>query len=176
MRIYVFLGQGGRAWSGGMVSLARWLEQGFPQAKVKICEWHTWQQVAREIQGVSALEPVVLIGFSLGGNAVVWIARSLRNTTRIVQLLVAYDPTVHSDLNTGFGGPIESNVRKAICFFNDGWDMFGMGKLTGKVENVRAAGGMFQHLRIQHMQVLHDRVWREIKAVWDEYAASSRRT
>lgn len=154
MRIYVLLGQYGYLFSGGMAAFANRLRQEFPEARVDVFYWDSWQQVVADMKHYSP--PIVIIGYSLGANAISWIARS---TGQEVDLAVAYDASVNSET----WNPIGEHFKKVLCYRNTLPDLFGQDELKGPT--VELVDVQIPHLWIQSSETLHQRTISEIRAL-----------
>jgi hypothetical protein len=96
---------------------------------------------------------IILIGHSLGGDAVLDVAEQLRNAGVPVALLISLD--------TGSIGPVASNVRRAVNFYISGSGVPvrpGPG-FHGSLQNIDVKGvrGM-DHMAIQSMPSMHSRM------------------
>jgi hypothetical protein len=110
-------------------------------------------------------EREVVLGYSLGGNSASWVADGLG--TEIIDLVVAYDPTIRSYLT-----PLRKNVLRAISYHQTGyWGtslFFGRGILTSSAfDGPRIEEYQFvkEHLMVQSDTFLHDITRKAIEAV-----------
>lgn len=121
------LGQGGAITSFGMYSLARQLKALSGKVTCTVHGWQEVQAVADAIRQQPEDAPIILIGYSLGGNSVTQIAEAVRVP---IALLVAYDASV---LQAAPGiRPMRTNVKRALCYRSTNYLLpFGHGQLTG---------------------------------------------
>jgi len=145
-------------------------DTGLPElaSAVKDAEHFSWQdedQLFKEILKRPETEPVVLVGHSLGGDAVVNLANrlnSLEGGFRQVDLLVTLD-------SVGFGNDIiPQNVKKNLnfiidkdMFYNDGPNIARDVKKTDVVNYLRPEG----HTDIDEAQDVHFEILSNIRDV-----------
>lgn len=122
------------------------------------------EPITYNIQNQPGDEPIILVGYSLGGNACAWVAQQLavravanRTKPRKIKLVVAFDPT-RQGVDLG-NYPLGPHVERAICFYGVGnWPMswfFGGGLLIGpQVEVIKT--------KTDHLFVQFDRELRGI--------------
>jgi hypothetical protein len=146
-RIYVIYGQGGILTSYGMSQLAGRISAKWPRAKVTTHVWKTSiVEIAPDIQRLPVFEPAVLIGYSLGANAVDWISDKVPG--RQIALSVAYDPSVLSIVTQP--GP---NVKRLLLYHNTNAEPEGHAIFDGKqVERTEIA---MPHLSVCYSEQLH---------------------
>lgn len=109
-------GQGGWLTSYGVGTLGQKAEQ-LGRGPCTVLDWNEQQAAydsvlafARQVGDGSRL---VLYGYSLGANAVTFVAEALAKKGIAVDLLVAMDPTIWSAIR-----PLTKNVRQAVCYRN----------------------------------------------------------
>ena len=143
MRIFVLLGQGGRATSQGMVALAKRLEL---LGETTI---HSWKDntVIAEIN--RSKDKLTVVGFSLGASALGYISHY---ATRDIELGVAYDPSRYSPLVKG-GTQEAPRFKRLLCYYNAGAWFWGGARYVGP--NVKLIQVNNFHLGIQFNEVLH---------------------
>lgn len=116
---------------------------------------------AQAAEAARAGRKLLLLGHSLGADAAVRVAGRLARDGVAVDLLVGLDPT-------RFTCPrVPSNVRRAICFFqNEFADYLGRGRFTsaeeftGECINERVP---FRHKKMDDAPELHERVLAEAR-------------
>lgn len=162
IKIYIGYGLGGRMWSAGMEdNLAKKLRALGPHVDVPPTRsWTEWRSVMDEINGKVPLgTKVVLIGHSMDGNAITWIANGVK---RSIDLLVAYDPTVWSSVY-----PLKSNVQKAIGIHgNDFWSFVGkayLSRATGSTVKLTTIETNDPHVAIDDDNALHAKTIAAVK-------------
>jgi hypothetical protein len=153
VRVYVIFGQGGRITSLGMVSLAdRIAALGIETST------HSWGYpgiVVQSIQQLKSMEPVAIIGYSLGANATTWISNKL---SRVVDLIVAYDPSVWSNIE-----PAGRNVKRLLLYHNSGINFFGKARIPGpQVETTEIS---MSHILVDYSEPLHQKTLEAIRIV-----------
>lgn len=137
VRVYVLYGQGGSVMARGMKTLADSLEKMDSRLQVSMHEWKTYQDVIRKIANLPPDMPVVLIGYSLGANATTWISNEL--PSRLIHLIVAYDPTVLSEVQ-----PAGRNVKRVVLYHNNSLEPYGHARIPGpQVETVETKNSHF---------------------------------
>lgn len=151
MNVYILLGglfgPDGYVTSAGMFSLASQLRK-LPGVSVSTYTWNNWEKVPA-FNG----NKVALIGYSGGGSRATWLANT--RTMAPIDLLVAYDPSPKWQME-----PLRSNVRRAICYYNQNpcmpspYGMLGGGKLTGNCK-ILTRNISIQHLFVQFDKSLH---------------------
>lgn len=148
-RVYVIYGQGGILTSYGMSQLAARIAAKWPAAKVTTHVWKTSiVEIVPDIQRLPVARPVILIGYSLGANAVDWISDKLPG--RQIALSVAYDPSVLSIVTQP--GP---NVKRLLLYHNTNAEPEGHAVFDGKqVERTEIA---MPHLSVCFNEDLHRR-------------------
>jgi thioesterase domain-containing protein len=125
VRVFMIDGQFGFVFSMGWRAYGRQLrELGYELSNHNPV--YVLQEVVPALEALPAEQRVALLGYSLGGNAVSWIANAV---SRQIDLAVAFDPTVRSYFN-----PLGPHVRRAISMQQTGyWGTslgFGRGVLT----------------------------------------------
>lgn len=167
MHIWVIDGQGGLITNLGWRSFARYLiEQGYnvtyalqPRLPQAIADditayWH---------KGVG--NKVVILGYSLGGNSVSWVAEALADVP--IDLVVAYDPTLNAPRF-----PLGKNVKRALSYHN--CSRLGTSLLFGGAVLTSTPGGppieitniWNEHLLLQWNSALHRKTLDAINKVW----------
>jgi hypothetical protein len=156
-RIFVIYGQGGILTSFGMSLLAGRIAKAWPKSTVTT---HTWKpsivDIVPIIKDISMLEPIVLIGYSLGANAVDWVAAAV--PTRPIALSVAYDPSVLS-IVTQPG----KNVKRLLLYHNIDIEPEGHAIYTGP--QVERTDVSMPHLAICYSETLHQKTLAAIGLV-----------
>jgi len=150
MHVYVLYGQGGVITSYGMKLLAEDVARQNPRAVVETRNWEDYERVRDEInKQVGTTESFVVIGYSLGANALGAIAQGLK---RDVALMVGYDPSVWSP-----SYPLTSRVKRAIHFKNLGFDFFGRADMLSEEDGpkIEVHGVYDAHLAICWDKSLH---------------------
>jgi hypothetical protein len=156
IRTYVILGQGSYITSFCMASFAKRLRSIDPRMIVTTHNWNKYGDVAREIMRASITQPVVVIGYSLGGNATTWITNAL--PLKFFELVVAYDPSV---LTTTL--PAGLNIKRLLLYHNNSLDPWGHARIRGlQVETVET---YMSHLAVDCSKKLHDRTIRAVTDV-----------
>lgn len=146
MRIHVIYGQGGFLTSGGMYLLAQRLRSLYPKSVVQTWNWSDSSAIVADIVG-HAGEPVILIGYSLGANAITWI--SSRIPKRTINLAVAYDPSVLTTVLQP--GP---NIKRLLLYHNLP-DLEPEGHAVFRGPQVETTSILLPHLLICWSQSLH---------------------
>ena len=164
VRVFMIDGQFGFVFSMGWRAYGRELERlGYEISN------HNPVYVLREVVPlIEALPPeqkLALGGYSLGGNAVSWIANAVR---RPIDLVFAFDATVRS-----YFDPLKSNVKRAICMQQTGyWGTslgFGRGVLTRADDGpeIEIHKTVEDHLAVQsnpELQAISTQALRELSA------------
>jgi hypothetical protein len=150
MNVHVFYGQGGIVTSGGMWLLANRIRALSPRLNVTT---HNWYQPIK-ING-----PTILIGYSLGANAVTWNAVSWNSAP--VALAVCYDPSVLSIVTQ----PTKS-ITRLLLYHNNDIEPEGHAVFVGpQVETTQIS--MF-HLAVCYSEMLHQKTLAAVqKAIAD---------
>jgi hypothetical protein len=154
VHIDLFRGLAG-VFSRGMDTLAgRLNRQGYT---ARVFAHGTWRTAARRIADGRARGErhiIVLIGHSLGGNAVLLLARELDRSNIPVELVVVYDATSPQ--------PVSRNVLHVVNFFQNngfGRSVSGGPGFQGKLENIDlTADRNLSHTTIDESTRLHDKV------------------
>jgi hypothetical protein len=156
-RVFVIYGQGGILTSFGMSLLAGRIAKAWPNAVVTTHAWKTSiVEIAPAIKALPADDPVILLGYSLGANAVDWIAAAV--PSRSIALSVAYDPSVLS-IVTQPG----ANVKRLLLYHNNDWEPEGHAVFTGpQVETTQID---MPHLAICYSETLHQKTLAAISLV-----------
>jgi hypothetical protein len=148
------MGQGGRATSPGMVSLAERLEE-FGKSSV-----HAWDD-PMVVQLLNAAlrsgGKAAVVGYSLGANQLGYISPLVHYR---IDLGIAYDPSRFSPLVKN-GVQTAPNFRKLVCYHNVGAWWFGGSRYEGP--NVKTVKVNAFHLAVQFDEALHLRTIEEIK-------------
>src|SRR5262249_46614525 len=104
--VYLFMGFGDQAWSGGLYKLASNLRRRGCYTRVE--SYISWRSVVKDIIRDSP-EQIALIGHSSGGNAAVDVARALEKQNIPVRVLIMLDGSSPS--------PIPANVDVAVHYY-----------------------------------------------------------
>jgi hypothetical protein len=162
IRTYVLYGQGGQFMSRGMVGLATSLQKMDARLQVSVHEWKTYKDVAKDIAKLPPDTPIVLIGYSLGANATTWISNAM--PSRIIRLIVAYDPTALAEVQ-----PAGNNVRRVLLYHNNSSEPFGHARIRGpQVETVETRNS---HLVLGNSEWLHKKTRAAVSRVLAELEA-----
>jgi len=71
--VYMLLGQGGEATSGGVLQMAAEVKK-WPNTEVKTFGWDQWEKVVSDVNAHAKEAAVRLaVGYSMGGNAMTWV-------------------------------------------------------------------------------------------------------
>lgn len=153
-RIYVIYGQGGWWTSIGMSRLASRIAKQWGSATVTTHYWNSAiQEIVPDIAKYNS-SPRILIGYSLGANAVDWVAQRAPNSR--IDLGVCYDPSVLS-LVTQPG----DNIKRLLLYHNSDWEPEGHAVLVGKqVERTEVS---MWHLSVCYSEELHQKTLGAIK-------------
>ncbi|WP_040879034.1 alpha/beta hydrolase [Kaistia granuli] len=164
-QIYLFRGLA-NVFSLGMDDMAKELnERGIAN---KVLNHANWPRVAADITAKYKADPkrtrpIVLVGHSLGANAVLVMAQQLARDGVPVDLVVTFDPTT--------AGPVAPGVRRYLNLYqsNNGWSSAldvppGAGKRVvnsdvRKRDDIKAT---LSHFDIDKNRVLHQQVVAEI--------------
>ncbi|MFI5410064.1 hypothetical protein [Kaistia sp. UC242_56] len=164
-QVYLFRGLA-NVFSLGMDDMSKELKaQGIPN---KVLNHANWPSVAADITAKykanpKATRPIVLVGHSLGANAVLLMGQQLARNGVPVDLVVTFDPTTK--------GPVAPGVRRYLNLYqsNNGWAEAldvppGAGKRVvnsdvRKRTDIKAA---VSHFDIDKNRVLHQQVVAEI--------------
>lgn len=158
VRSYVLYGQFNVA--GTLPSLAQRLRQ-FGR-----CTTHSWNDNSVLSDLKTQKDKVALIGYSLGANALPWIAE---NVHRTVDLIVGYDPSRLSPLarwdstHSEYVEVVPANVQKAICFYNPTSWYYGGARYVGK--NIITVPITAFHLLVATDSSLHERTFQAVKSL-----------
>lgn len=139
--------------SAGFSSFADRLQNEFPEAGVYKWDPHSWPNVVLDVKERDG--PFVLLGYSLGGNAITWAGSQIEKD---IELAVIYDATVN--------GPIYrlgDNFLRVLCYANTLPDFFGRGICEGT--NVEVTKVMMPHLFMQSSPELHQKTIEAIKEI-----------
>jgi len=120
-----------------------------------------WRSVAESILARSASGPVVLIGHSLGANAVISIAEVLERQNVKVQYLATFAATAPD--------PLPGNIERVVNFYfsHDGWGrpLVPGARFRGDLENRDFAGSAdIGHFNIDKQPALQSEVVRDTLA------------
>ncbi|WP_044557636.1 lipase family protein [Halobacteriovorax marinus] len=138
--------------------------------------WKDEEVVIDQIKRTPKDEPIILIGHSLGGDAIVNIANNLNtfaNGFRKIDLLVTLD-------SVGFDNDIiPKNVKKNInfigdkdAFFNDGPNIARDNSKTEVINNLRKEG----HTQIDDSREVRETIWGEISRIRESYEQEKEQT
>ena len=106
--------------------------------------------------------PIIVIGYSLGANATTWISNAV--PSRSINLIVAYDPSVGSEVQ-----PAGSNVRRLLLYHNNGPEPFGHARIRGpQVETTETRNS---HFTVGNSAWLHAKTRAAVSQVLAEYEA-----
>lgn len=155
--IFIIYGQGGILTSYGISLLASRIAKTWPKAKVSTHGWKTSIiEIVPKINSLPESELIILIGYSLGANAVDWVSAAVPK--REIALSVAYDPSVLS-IVTQPG----NNVKRLLLYHNNDIEPEGHAVYVGsQVETTQIS--MF-HLAIDYSEMLHQKTLDAIKKV-----------
>ncbi|WP_176085250.1 hypothetical protein [Martelella sp. HB161492] len=130
------------------------------------------REIARNYQASPDNRPIILVGHSLGANAVISVANDLNALGIPVALTITLDST---DRNP----QIPANVSRAVNFFTDGrvlWRKISPGEgFTGTLENVDVHTPEFggphsmNHINMEDKPVIHDAIIALIKETLAQY-------
>ena len=123
--------------------------------------WNDYQSVMHIV--LSETKPVVLIGYSLGGNSVANIPRLIRHDVRLV---VGYDPSRQSPTCAGGSMPVPDNLAEAVCYYNPGTWYYGGCRYFGKQVTLQRINMM--HLLVPRSKELHEETYRRVERVAEE--------
>lgn len=164
-QVYLFRGLA-NVFSLGMDDMSKELKaQGIPN---KVLNHANWPSVAADITAKykaapKQTRPIVLVGHSLGANAVLLMAQQLARNGVPVDLVVTFDPTTK--------GPIAPGVRRYLNLYqsNNGWAEAldvppGAGKrvINSDVRKRTDIKAAVSHFDIDKNRVLHQQVVSEI--------------
>lgn len=164
-QVYLFRGLA-NVFSLGMDDMSKELRaQGIPN---KVLNHANWPRVAADITArykanPKATRPIVLVGHSLGANAVLLMGQQLARNGVPVDLVVTFDPTTK--------GPIAPGVRRYLNLYqsNNGWAEAldvpaGAGKrvINSDVRKRNDIKAAVSHFDIDKNRVLHQQVVAEI--------------
>ncbi|HYT42826.1 MAG TPA: hypothetical protein VEP90_10790 [Methylomirabilota bacterium] len=152
-RFYVIYGQGGFITSIGMANLASRIAKLYPLSKVTTHSWKYPAQIVDDIKTQSVSTKIILIGYSLGANAVTWISNSLGRT---IDLAVCYDPSVLSEVKNP-----NLNVKRLLLYHNEDWEPIGHAIMTGP--QVEKTDIFMWHLAVCYNEGLHQKTLEAIK-------------
>lgn len=164
-QIYLFRGLA-NVFSLGMDDMAKELSaRGIPN---KVLNHANWPRIAAEITAKykanpKQTRPIVLVGHSLGANAVLLMGQQLARNGVPVDLVVTFDPTT--------AGPVAPGVRRYLNLYqsNNGWSSAldvpaGAGKrvVNSDVRKRDDIQATLSHFDIDKNRVLHQEVVSEI--------------
>jgi pimeloyl-ACP methyl ester carboxylesterase len=163
-RGHVYLIRGiGNVFSLGMDSLAAKLRaKGVRQSVSNHLTWSSLaSKIIAEYKRNKRLAPVVLVGHSLGGNAVLLVAAKLGKAGVPVRLLVVFDATEAT--------PVSANVAEAINYYYPGGrgDPLKPGPgFKGRIRNddLKDLPGL-KHMNVDESATLHKRVVAKVLGV-----------
>jgi hypothetical protein len=163
-RGHVYLVRGiGNIFSLGMDSLAAKLRaKGVRQSVSNHLTWSTLaDRIVAEYKRNKQLAPIMLVGHSLGGNAVLLLASKLGKAGVPVRLVVVFDATAAT--------PVSANVAEAVNFYYPR----GRGNVLkpgpgfkGRIKNddLRDLPGL-KHMNVDESATLHKRVVAKVLSV-----------
>lgn len=167
VEVDILAGQGGWPLSYGMYSFGETLPK--DRFHTNYWLWNQHREVARAIRK-SGRRRRACIGFSLGGNALSWIANddAGQGGFPMIDLLVAYDPSVNALLE-----PIGNNVKRCIVHRQMGY--FFTSALYGRATFTSSQGGppieenrfTADHLYVPYMQSLHAKTRAALELLHD---------
>jgi pimeloyl-ACP methyl ester carboxylesterase len=163
-RGHVYLIRGiGNVFSLGMDTLAAKLSaKGVRQSVTNHLTWPSLaSRIIAEYKRNKKLAPVILVGHSLGGNAVLLVASRLNKAGVPVRLMVVFDATEAT--------PVSANVAEAINYYYPGGrgDALKPGSgFKGRIRNddLRDLPGL-KHMNIDESATLHKRVVAKVLSV-----------
>jgi hypothetical protein len=163
-RGHVYLIRGiGNIFSLGMDSLGAKLgAKGVRQSVTNHLTWSTLaNKIIAEYKRNKRLAPIILVGHSLGGNAVLLVAAKLGKAGVPVRLLVVFDATEAT--------PVSANVAEAINFYYPGGrgDALKPGPgFKGRIRNddLSDLPGL-KHMNVDESATLHKRVVAKVLSV-----------
>lgn len=154
-RIYVMTGQ--LAWLGssvGMTNLAKRIQRLWPNSAVSVHDWkYGPNQIATDILKQPAGLPIILIGYSLGGNGLTRIAATLPK--RQIDLAVAYDPSQLGERYLNAEGQAPTNIKRLLLYHNNSPEPWGHWIIPGK--QVEITETYTSHLLVCYNEVLHQK-------------------
>jgi hypothetical protein len=169
LRVDVFYGQGGVMTSGGMAALANRVYAIDEVLSVSAHGWADYHEVAASIGREPPETKIVEIGYSLGANAVTWLAGGAYGARkpRRVDLMILYDPTVGLHLGPwvlvpASVSPIGDNVARALLYHNSGPAVWGKAIPSGMTEQIDV---WTPHELLDWDERLHQRTLAEIRAL-----------
>jgi pimeloyl-ACP methyl ester carboxylesterase len=112
--VFLFMGYGDQAWSGGLGRFASDLRGGGAYARVE--SYRKWPAVVREIVAERPAK-LVLVGHSFGADAAVRTARALQEHGIAVRVLALLDASAPPLAAPGVPPPIPANVDIALEFY-----------------------------------------------------------
>jgi len=154
-RFYVIYGQGGFITSIGMSNLASRIAHLYPISKVTTHAWKYPSNITNDIQKQSTSTKIILIGYSLGANAVTWVSNSIGRT---IDLAVCYDPSVLSLVNNP-----NTNVKRLLLYHNVDREPEGHAIMTGP--QVERTDISMWHLGVCFDEGLHQKTLAAIQQV-----------
>ncbi|WEK48687.1 MAG: hypothetical protein P0Y66_12755 [Candidatus Kaistia colombiensis] len=164
-QVYLFRGLA-NVFSLGMDDMSKELRaQGVPN---EVLNHANWPRIAAEITAKykadpKGTRPIILVGHSLGANAVLVMSQQLVRNGVPVDLVVTFDPTT--------SGPITPGVRRYLNLYqsNNGWSSAlvvppGTGKrvVNSDVRKRSDIKAQLSHFDIDKNRVLHQQVVSEI--------------
>jgi pimeloyl-ACP methyl ester carboxylesterase len=163
-RGHVYLIRGiGNIFSLGMDTLgAKLRAKGVQQSVTNHLTWSTLaDRIIAEYKRNKRLAPVILVGHSLGGNAVLLVASKLGKAGVPVRLLVVFDATEAT--------PVSANVAEAINYYYPGGrgDALKPGPgFKGRIKNddLRDLPAL-KHMNVDESATLHKRVVAKVLSV-----------
>ncbi|TPW30099.1 hypothetical protein FJU08_12295 [Martelella alba] len=130
------------------------------------------REIARNYRASPDNRPIILVGHSLGANAVISVAEDLDALGIPVALTITLDTTDRNPL-------IPANVTRAVNFFTDGkvlWRKISPGPgFTGTLENIDVRtpeyGGQrsMNHIDMEDKPVIHDAIIALISKTLADY-------
>jgi hypothetical protein len=161
-KIYLLLGDGGYVFSMGFYLWGRRLAAKGYEVEVHADSGRKVSEVADDIMRQGA-RPIVLAGYSLGGNGTAWIAKEVGLRKGKIAFIVAVDPTTHGDPLSQY--PLGPHVKEALCVRNTGWGLWSpISWLFGRSELVGPQVDMFD-VSADHLAMQFLSSWQELSEV-----------
>lgn len=158
--LYFFCGQGDAATSPGIIAMGnQWRGSG---ARVRTYYWWSWENALRDMNERAGLDALRLaIGYSMGANALTWIAGGVGNypgTIAVLDWACFIDPTFLSNLT-----PLGANVREALHYHSNSLDLVGHGTIiAGADTKLQVVETYLPHLMLDIDQAIQARITAEI--------------
>lgn len=164
MRVFILYGQGGMLTGGGMRVLASKIQKTWlscDELKITRHFWKEYENLYNEINKVYSSVPIVMIGYSMGANALTSISQIL---TRPVDLMIGYDPTVWSPIYD-----VDPLVKRFVHYKNIGPSIFGRSDvkvMDPKKTELRVVKRWSNHFLMCWDPYLHEDTINEIRKLW----------